>query len=260
MIPGNELALSLRKIEGHAPGLGDPRHEKRHKPHELGDDKPHAALRLDYVGQIKGTGKHHHAHERKTHEDFVTQHLGHPPYAAEESVLVCRRPSCERYAVDAEGRKSKEEKQACVKVHYHDAGCERDDGEGHEHRNDDDGRGNDEYDLVGEGRNPVLFEKNLDHVRKDLKQSERAHSVRSVPVLPECQQPPLQPDEAGGDGEHPDQYGSNRHKGNRGSAHGVLSTFAQAGSASTGHRGRPYGKPPTWGGRSGADFTRNRWI
>ena len=56
--------------------------------------------------------------------------------------------------------------------------------------------------LVGKGRDPVLFGEDLDHVRQHLQQAEGPHAVRAVPVLPERQQPALEPDQHAADGQH----------------------------------------------------------
>ena len=77
------------------------------------------------------------------------------------------------------------------------------------------GRRDDEHGFVGERRNPVLLEENLDHVRQYLQQPERTDAIRAVAVLPERQQPPLQPDQPGGDSERDDQNADDREDGIR---------------------------------------------
>ena len=46
---------------------------------------------------------------------------------------------------------------------------------------------------VGERRDPVLLDEDLDHVGHDLQQAERADAVGAVAVLPQRQQAPLAP-------------------------------------------------------------------
>src|SRR5208283_5089622 len=71
----------------------------------------------------------------------------------------------------------------------------------------------DEYGPVGEGRYPILLEEDLDHVGEYLGQAEGAYPVGSVAVLPEAEEPALEPYEACGDRQRRDEHGNDDDKG-----------------------------------------------
>ena len=73
------------------------------------------------------------------------------------------------------------------------AGANGHDGEGHQHGHHDHGRRDDEHRLVRERRNPVLLRQQLDRVGERLEDAEGADTVGAVAVLPQREQPPLEP-------------------------------------------------------------------
>ena len=113
------------------------------------------------------------------------------------------------------------------------------------HRHHDDGRSQDEHGLVRERRNPVFFHEDLDDVGHDLKQAERSDAIGAVAVLPQGEQPPLEPDQAGRDGERDDQNAEDRERSGYGLRHVILTIFPQAGNVDPGEGGSPAGRPAT---------------
>src|SRR5262245_45326405 len=93
-----------------------------------------------------------------------------------------------------------------MEVDHGAARRERDDGVTEQRSNYDYRRGDDEDRFVGEWRDPILLGENLDHIGQNLQQSERADAVRPIPVLPQGQQPSLQPDQAGADGHRDEEH------------------------------------------------------
>ena len=144
--------------------------------------------------------------------------------------MLSGRPSGQGHAVDAQRREGEKEEDAHVEIDHHDMARERHDGKGHEDGHDDDGRGDDEYGLVGERRYPILLEEDLDHVGEHLGQAEGAYPVGSVAVLPEAEEPALEPYEAGGDRQHGDKDGGYDNEGEDDLPHGTaFSTCPKAG-------------------------------
>ncbi len=88
--------------------------------------------------------------------------------------LLSGCPSRQHDAVDSQRCHPKEEQQAHIRVGNDDRAGERDDRKRDEYRYDDDRRREDEDQLVGEGRYPVLLHEQLDDVRNRLQQSQRA--------------------------------------------------------------------------------------
>src|SRR5262249_12602680 len=213
VIPGHQLALRFRQVEGQPVRLGDTGDEENPQPEKLRDTKPHAPLRLDDLAQVERAGEHHYTHQRQTHEDFVAQHLRRRPQAAQQRVLVVRSPPGQYYAVSPHRRHRQKKEQSDVEVNHHNARRERDDGVAEQRGNYDYRRGDDEDRLVGEGRNPIFLGEDLDHVGQHLQQSERADTVRPITILPQGQQPSLQPDQAGADGHCGEQHADDDQEG-----------------------------------------------
>jgi hypothetical protein len=63
----------------------------------------------------------------------------------------------------------------------------------------DNRRRDDEHRLVGEGRQPILFHHDLDHVSNHLEKAEGSDAVRPVAVLPQRQKTALEPDQQAAD-------------------------------------------------------------
>jgi hypothetical protein len=207
MITGNELALGLGQIKRQSVCFGNSGDKEDHKPDELGNHEPQMTLRFDDLPQIKGAGEHHHAHERQTHEYLVAQHLRRGTQAAEKRVLAPRCPPCKRDAVYPERRHGQKEQQPDVQVYNFDAWCKRDDRKGHEHDHHDHGGRDNENRLVRERWYPVFLGKNLDHVGNNHEYPARPYPVRAIAVLPEPEQPPLDPDKQSPDRQYSDEDG-----------------------------------------------------
>ena len=102
----------------------------------------------------------------------------------------------------------------------------------------------DENRLVGERRHPVFFEEELDHVGHDLEQTERSDPVGAVSVLPNGEQPPLEPDQTGCDRDHDGEDAGNGCADDQRASHfGTNLIFASPGTSSHSIPGRPMGTP-----------------
>src|SRR5690606_7760911 len=105
--------------------------------------------------------------------------------------------------------------------------------------------------LVDEARDPVLLENELHHVGDGLADPERADTVGAVPVLPQAEQPPLQPDQVGDDEYRRQQDDDHLHDleqqrdqlGREPTHHAAPPIVATAPAASTGMLSMPSGRP-----------------
>ena len=123
----------------------------------------------------------------------------------------------------------------------------------HEDRHDDDRRGDDEYGLVGKRRYPILLEEDLDHVGEHLGKAEGPYPVGSVAVLPEAEEPPLEPYEAGCDRQRCDKHCGDENEGKDDLSHRTaFFTCPKAGRSRTGTSGTPEGMAAMPGASSGA--------
>src|SRR5262249_50196169 len=123
----------------------------------------------------------------------------------------------------------------------------------------DDGRSQDEHGLVRERRNPVFFHEDLDAVRHHLKQSKRTDAIGAVPVLPQGEQPSLEPDESGRGGERDDENPEDRQHGIW-AGHVVLTIFPQTGNDGSAKGAAPAGRQATPGGTSRRIRTGTRMV
>src|SRR5262249_10897521 len=105
--------------------------------------------------------------------------------------------------------------------------------------------------FVCEWRNPVLLHENFDTVSHHLEQSERSDAIGAVAVLPQCEQPPLEPDEPGRQGQRNDKDAEDHHYWVRTVAHLDLTIFPHTGKSNPTMGGTPAGRPATPNGKSG---------
>jgi len=160
----------------------------------------------DDVREAERAGQRDHTDEGEAHEHLVAHHLGGGAQPAHQRVLAARRPSGQHHAVDRQRRHREHEQEPDVEVGDHPAVGHGDDHEREECRDQHEGRRHHEDAPIGEGRHPVLLEEDLEGVGQHLEEAGRAHTVGAVPVLQEAEEPPLVPDEPGGDREHRDQH------------------------------------------------------
>ena len=103
--------------------------------------------------------------------------------------------------------------------------------------------------LVGKRRNPVFLEEDLDHVGHDLQQAEWANPVRAIAILPQREQPALEPDQPGSDSERHDEDAEDRQLSDRGSPSWLREIYSTAATLSPSSDGSPVGRPATPFGR-----------
>ncbi len=137
-----------------------------------------------------------------------------------------------------------------------DLGAQGHHGKGHQHRDHDRHRGEHEDEPVGEGRDPVLLEEDLDHVGDDLEQPERADPVGAVAVLPESQQTSLVPDQQRRQGQHDPEDDDDVDEGSEEGGSWQPRDLRPAPAGSAGRPGRPSGRPAQPTGQSGSELQR----
>src|SRR5690606_24721677 len=239
--------------------LGDRGEEEHDEPDELRHEEPHAALRVDDVGEPEGAREDHDADHREQHEDLVADHLRRGAQAPEQRVIVVRCPAGERDAVHRKTGHREEEQQRDVEVRDREPRRERHDREAEQHRDRDDRGRDDEHRLVGERRYPILFQEDLDHVRERLKDAERSSAIRAVTVLPPREQPPLDPrQERRGDEKREEQHDDeeeHRDDAHRTSPAVSLRLILAVSAATNGMPGRPTGTPSVPEARPGTTRT-----
>ena len=230
MVAGDELALGLGQVVGQPVRLGQAGDEEHDHAERLRDAVPQTLLRVDDLAQVEAAGLEHDAHQREAHEHFVADHLRRRAHAADQRVLAVRRPAGEHHAVGAHRRHREEDQQADREVGDADAGRDRDDQEPEQPGHHDHRRSEHEEEAVRERRHPVLLPDQLDGVGDRLQQSERSDAVRSVALLDQREQPPLDPHQEAGEREHADQHAEHVEERADRLAHGFL-TSPVAGSA-----------------------------
>src|SRR6185295_7014920 len=117
----------------------------------------------------------------------------------------------------------------------------------------------DEHRLVRERRNPVFLHKELHSISHHLEESERSDAIWPVPVLPQGEQSPLEPDDPRGRGERNRQNSEDRQHG-IGAGHVILTIFPHAGKSHPASGGTPAGRPATPRGMSGRMRIGNRNV
>ncbi len=95
METGNNLALTLGKVEGDTVCLGKGRDDEDNRSEGLQHNAPHGykaeeqfSLELDDFRQIDSTVDHEQADQCEPHGDFIADHLGGRAKTTEHAVLV----------------------------------------------------------------------------------------------------------------------------------------------------------------------------
>ncbi|MND94711.1 hypothetical protein D3C80_869380 [compost metagenome] len=192
MVTVGQFLFRFRLVERVTVSHGDASDEEGAEAEELRNDEPQVlGLVVNDVAHVERADLGHDAHQRQAHEHFVRHGLGRGPQAAEQGVLVVRRPTGEQHGIHRQTGHGEEEQQADVQVRDTPGRGDRDDGESDQQGTHGHDRRQGEDHLVDEGWVPVFLEEHLQHVGGDLEHTERADAVRTVTVLPPAQQTPL---------------------------------------------------------------------
>ena len=83
----------------------------------VGNESPEVPLLRVYdVAQAEAACQDQHAHQREPERDFVAHHLRAGAESAQQGILVVRRPSGERHAVDADRGHAENQEQSGVHI------------------------------------------------------------------------------------------------------------------------------------------------
>ena len=205
VVAGDQLGLGLGQVEGHPLRLREPGDRRRSTGRGTAGRRTSspAAPRRCRAGWNDPASMTTPI-RRQPHEDLVAEHLRRGPQAAEQRVLVVRGPAAEHRRVDAPwttwpGRRA----GRCSGRRRTMPGRQGDDGEGHQHRDHDRPSGaSTKTNRSANGGIQSSLKKILIMSATTWSRPNGPDPVRTVAVLPERQQPPLEPDQERRHGQH----------------------------------------------------------